>query len=959
MSQKWNQRKDRLRQLLHSYSQHEQVLLKDEFEQEDADGLALDRLLHGQTVIGPTPRTKEIDYLRFGDADLKVLGTLERGQYGVIDVVSYRHSCDKAKLYIRKTVSKPFSLRTRHQNSPTTERLLLLLAHRTNTPWAPHLIAAFHTSTHLSLIIPYAPLGSLWDLLSSSPLSPVRIREEELKWWVPQVICAIAWCHDQGYAHRDVKPHNFVITEEKKILILDFGSAAPAHGLDEEGHRILSKEHCQMPVGTCDYVSPEILKAHEVALVQLELEEDAEVTSRSTLSNGGAIGRTFSSGPLTRKEDEVYGLETDWWSMGAMVYELAFGIAPFFAEDIGKTYLRIMDFKRSLRFDTAFDEVISDELKNLLKGVLTDAEFRIGRERGLEEFREHPWFDGVKWDTLHQERPLEALHLPQFVYADPNLNPTPNQDDMSKPHLSHSEGFAFSAFFQSSYTTIPTNNSILGPQQAVDGNDQGPVLCGDDPALVTPSQAQDRKQTMNWSTPGLSILHSHSCSANDNSAAAWIGFSWGPKRDAFTPETEAETEIKHPALKPRRSHRISLSPIPISTPQLTNEKHGTPFRTPMPIPTSGAFRTPFRTPYQTQTLPIYGYSGGAGRLYTSNPRMGTPGPRIGVTSLTGTCKRRPISDRQAMAKLVDCIGMSARKRVEESGRKCRILNIGFTPADAGDGGGGGATSNGARGFDLKRFASGLDFAPSTGEAGTRATRGKSEGSEKKLRFALKDDIGGDNEKSGYAEYSSLAFSDVNTVDCARRPDLNNGNESEGELFFQSSLSQSRSQISHQSRSRSLSHSFSLEQAEGETETEETDLESTTTTSVPPSPSPSPRPGSATSGTLLSGLGGLSGGGWGSYGRSGTPTLTMTFFGKNGREKFLRSTSATGQRIKNNPRTNESTTTSERLHQSSSSSAASYTSVLDAPLDGMGEKYVKLMRDIDILGSRLRSVMNAP
>ncbi|KAG7089046.1 hypothetical protein E1B28_010756 [Marasmius oreades] len=215
-------------------------------------------------------------------------------------------------------------------------------------------MAAFHTSTHLSLIIPYAPLSSLWDLLSSSPLSPVWIGEEELKWWVPQVICAIAWYHDQGYAHRDVKPHNSVVTEEKKILIRDFRSAVPAHGLDEEVHRILT---------------------HEAALVQLELEEDAEITSRSTLSNRGAIGnlhRTFSSGPLTRKEDE----------------------------------------------------------------------------RGPEEFREHPWFDRVKWDTLHQgnayrffppnlvksyfiEHPLEALHLPQFVYAGPNLIPTPTQDDMS------------------------------------------------------------------------------------------------------------------------------------------------------------------------------------------------------------------------------------------------------------------------------------------------------------------------------------------------------------------------------------------------------------------------------------------------------------------------------------------------------------------------------------------------
>ena len=37
-------------------------------------------------------------------------------------------------------------------------------------------------------------------------------------------------------------------------------------------------------------------------------------------------------------ESGGYGRETDWWSLGATIYELVYGVAPFFAKDIRRTY---------------------------------------------------------------------------------------------------------------------------------------------------------------------------------------------------------------------------------------------------------------------------------------------------------------------------------------------------------------------------------------------------------------------------------------------------------------------------------------------------------------------------------------------------------------------------------------------------------------------------------------------
>ena len=124
-----------------------------------------------------------------------------------------------------------------------------------------------------------------------------------------------------------------MLTPTAHILLIDFGSAAPLLPRRDDGSQQIPKCHCLVPCGTCDYISPEILQAHEEALVALEMTDDDQDISASGDRAAGGDG----------DGDNGYGRETDWWSLGAMLYEMAYGVAPFFANDIRQTYLMIMD----------------------------------------------------------------------------------------------------------------------------------------------------------------------------------------------------------------------------------------------------------------------------------------------------------------------------------------------------------------------------------------------------------------------------------------------------------------------------------------------------------------------------------------------------------------------------------------------------------------------------------------
>eukprot|EP00754_Rhynchopus_humris_P018270 Rhum_TRINITY_DN14598_c20_g1::Rhum_TRINITY_DN14598_c20_g1_i1::g.100932::m.100932/K06228/FU; fused len=170
------------------------------------------------------------------------------------------------------------------------------------------LLDAFETKSEFVVVMEYAQ-GELYEILEDDRCLPEHIVQKIAK----ELTQALYYLHSNRIIHRDMKPQNILIGRNGTVKLCDFGFA-----------RAMS---CNTMVltsikGTPLYMAPELV------------------------------------------QEQPYNHTADLWSLGCILYELFYGVPPFYTNNIySLIHLIIKD-------PVKFPEQISPPFRSFLKGLL-------------------------------------------------------------------------------------------------------------------------------------------------------------------------------------------------------------------------------------------------------------------------------------------------------------------------------------------------------------------------------------------------------------------------------------------------------------------------------------------------------------------------------------------------------------------------------------------------------------
>ncbi|KAK1213939.1 SGK3 kinase, partial [Pygoscelis papua] len=124
--------------------------------------------------------------------------------------------------------------------------------------------------------------------------------------------------------------------------------------------------------------------------------ENGRVGTASSLLRDVAAA-TYLAPEVIKKQP--YDNTVDWWCLGAVLYEMLYGLPPFYCRDVAEMYENILHKPLVLR------PGISLTAWSILEELLEkDRQSRLGAREDFLEIQKHPFFESLSWTDLLQKK---------------------------------------------------------------------------------------------------------------------------------------------------------------------------------------------------------------------------------------------------------------------------------------------------------------------------------------------------------------------------------------------------------------------------------------------------------------------------------------------------------------------------------------------------------------------------
>ncbi|KAM7500456.1 hypothetical protein LguiA_024870 [Lonicera macranthoides] len=342
---------------------------------------------------------KETEYMRIqrhkmGVDDFELLTIIGRGAFGEVRLCREKST---GQVYAMKKLKKSEMLRRGQVEHVKAERNLLA---EVDSTCIVKLYCSFQDEDFLYLIMEYLPGGDMMTLLMRKD----TLTEDETRFYVGQAVLAIDSIHKHNYIHRDIKPDNLLLDRYGHMKLSDFGLCKPLDcssfpDLSDNNGDGVGRNSKPLLEGDRHHNNPPTPTRTQQEQL-LHWQKNRRMLAYSTVGTPDYIAPEV----LLKKG---YGKECDWWSLGAIMYEMLVGYPPFYSQEPMSTCRKIVNWKTYLKFPE--EAKLSIHAKDLISSLLCNVEQRLGT-RGAHEIKAHRFFKGIQWDKLYQ---MEAAFTPE------------------------------------------------------------------------------------------------------------------------------------------------------------------------------------------------------------------------------------------------------------------------------------------------------------------------------------------------------------------------------------------------------------------------------------------------------------------------------------------------------------------------------------------------------------------